>query len=106
MPTKLAKLAEKADTLLALPEQIENLQALALALEEEVKKQAARILLYDSQVEALKAKLNAYCILTGDLQNQPEGCLRDRVKRLENASELDPTDVADGAWTEEAKERP
>jgi hypothetical protein len=100
--TQLAKLANKADEILALPEQIANLQAMALGLEEEVTKQLARVALYESQVEALRNKLHAYCVLTGDLKNAPEGCLRDRVRRLEEAMELEPLDVPEGAWKVEA----
>jgi hypothetical protein len=96
--SKLAELAQKADELLKMPEQVENLQALMLQLEDTVKKQAALIVLYESQVTAMRNKLHAYCILTGDLQNAPEGCLRDRVRRLEGASELDPIDVPEDSW--------
>lgn len=96
--TKLAQIAQRADEILKLPEQVENLQALALKLEEEVKKQAALVLLYESQVTALRNKLHAYCVLTGDLKNKPEGCLRDRVHRLEGASELDHIDVPEDSW--------
>lgn len=96
--SKLAELAQKADEILKLPEQVEHLQELSLQLEKEVKRQAALVVLYESQVTALRNKLHAYCVLLGDLQNRPEGCLRDRVNRLEGASELDHIDVPKDAW--------
>ncbi len=96
--SKLASLAQKADEILKLPEQVENLQALALKLEDEVKKQAALIVLYESQVTAMRNKLHAYCILMGDLNDQPPGCVRDRLLRLERKLKMDHIDVPKDSW--------
>jgi hypothetical protein len=37
-----------------------------------------------TRYRAMAQKLHAYCVLLGDLNNQPPNCLRDRVSTLED----------------------
>ena len=84
--------------ILGLPDRIEKLRDLILQIKESAKDQIELVERHAQNVIALRNKLQAYCILTGDLQNKPEGCLRDRVTRIEKHLGLEPLDVPEGSW--------
>ena len=83
MPKKETKKAPRAPSLARV---VQSLQEKVEHLEAQVFREQEMVAIYESQIVTLRDKLQAVCLLVGDLANKPDGCLRDRVARLETVT--------------------